>query len=169
MPPQPGFRLELCLGLEPGYVWVNFEMDMISIGQSMFTLCEPYYQDIKRLKFVRECDEWFVRCESRELWNFANVREVHVVCLDNLDYWQGADEGCFPSSCSMENVLLIDGETGKTETHSENNARWDEIRGVGYREGGARIHLDTGVPFVPWLPTGWFEGQEEWDDYYGYW
>ncbi|KAH7631459.1 hypothetical protein B0T09DRAFT_261143 [Sordaria sp. MPI-SDFR-AT-0083] len=169
MPPQRGLRLEIGLGLEPRYVWVNFEIDMISIDQSMFTFFEPYYQDIKRLKFARECDEWFVRCESRDLRNFANVREVHVVCLDDLDCWQGAEEYCFPSSCSMENVLLIDGKTGKTETHSKNNARWDEIRGVSYRQDGARIHFDTGVPFVPWLPPGWFEGQEEWDDYYDDW
>ncbi|KAK3398756.1 hypothetical protein B0T20DRAFT_498743 [Sordaria brevicollis] len=70
---QPGLRLELGLDAEPRYVWVNWEIDMISIGQSMFTLCEPYYRDIKRLKIARERDEYFVRSESRDLQNFANV------------------------------------------------------------------------------------------------
>ncbi|KAK3951453.1 hypothetical protein QBC32DRAFT_343930 [Pseudoneurospora amorphoporcata] len=167
MPLQLELRLELGLGLEPRYVWVNFEMDMISIGQSMFTLFEPYYQNIKRLKFARDRNEWFCYFESKELRNFAKVREVYVVCLDGLDCWQGAEECCFPYS--IENVLLIDWETGKTETPFETDARWDEIRAANYRKEGARINLDTHVPFVPWLPPGWFEGQEEWDDYYGDW
>ncbi|KAK3947008.1 hypothetical protein QBC32DRAFT_319355 [Pseudoneurospora amorphoporcata] len=43
VPLPPGLRLELGLGLEPRYVWVNFEMDMISIGQSIFVYFAPYY------------------------------------------------------------------------------------------------------------------------------
>ncbi|KAL0471899.1 hypothetical protein QR685DRAFT_552423 [Neurospora intermedia] len=167
MPLQPELRLELGLGLDPRYVWVNFEMDMISIGQSLFTLFVPYYQDIKRLKFARERDEGFYHFESKKLRNFANVREVHVVCLDGLDCWDGAEETGLP--CSMENVLLVDGETGKTEISFEINARRDEIRAVNFRKEGARINHDTDAPLVPWLPPGWFEGQGEWDDYYGNW
>ncbi|KAK3950191.1 hypothetical protein QBC32DRAFT_376878, partial [Pseudoneurospora amorphoporcata] len=114
VPLPPGLRLELGLGLEPRYVWVNFEMDMISIGQSIIVYFAPYYQDIKRLKFARERSDWFVRFESRHLRNFTNVREVHVVCLDGLDDgWHEVAEACgFPSTCTMENVLLIDGKTG---------------------------------------------------------
>ncbi|KAK3946539.1 hypothetical protein QBC32DRAFT_391030, partial [Pseudoneurospora amorphoporcata] len=82
VPLPPGLRLELGLGLAPRYVWVNFEMDMIFIGQSIFVYFAPYYQDIMRLKFGRERSDWFVRFESRHLRNFTNVREVHVVCLD---------------------------------------------------------------------------------------
>ena len=168
IPLQPGLRLELGLGPEPRFVWVNFEMDIISIGQATFDLLEPYYHDIKRLKFARECDEYFARWECEDLRKFPNVREVHVVCLDTyLDAWEGAEE--YGGLYGVENILLIHAETGEMMTNLELNAKRDEIRAVNYRKQGARINFDTQAPFVPWLPPGWFEGQEEWDDYYGDW
>ena len=164
---QPELRLELGLGPEPRrYVWLNFEMDMISIGERNFTLFKQYYRDIKRLKLARKRDESYDYFDHNALREFSNVRECHVVCLDGIDMWEDAEIG-IPGD--VEKILLIDRKTGETATPAEIEAKWNKIRGVEMRKGGARIHYDTSVPFVPWLPPGWFEGREEWDNYEGPW
>ncbi|KHE78541.1 hypothetical protein GE21DRAFT_1268200 [Neurospora crassa] len=66
------------------------------------------------IKFARERDEGFYHLESTELQSFTNVREAHVVCLDGLEYLNGAEETGLP--CSMEKVSLVDEQTGKMET-----------------------------------------------------
>ncbi|KAK1775296.1 hypothetical protein QBC45DRAFT_11011 [Copromyces sp. CBS 386.78] len=160
---RPDFWLELGLDLnleEPRYVWMNFEMDMLSIGPTRLDQFLLFYEDITRLKLERARDERFIFGESSVFYHCVHLQEVHIVCTDGLDNWAFLVEDDF---CQRtKNILLIDGKTGETARPADLAAKWDldELRAVEYRKNGARINPDTDVPFVPWLPPGWLEGEE---------
>ena len=165
------FWLELGVDIEPRYVWFNFEMpDMLSIGQTSLddiscSTATVSLGDIKRLKLERERDAQFVEDDLRDLDSYLhNLQEIHFVCLDGIEKW-ALVEDYLPYGV---NVLLIDGKTGETATPSDFAAKWDLsfLREVVRRRYGARIHPDTHVPFVPWLPPGWLEGEQYSGDHY---
>ncbi|PKX92858.1 2EXR domain-containing protein [Aspergillus novofumigatus IBT 16806] len=81
-------------GVELRYVWVNFEIDMISIGRTDFDTIEPTESLlIRRLTFEREINESFFHFQSYELRKlYPNVEEIHVICEDGLMAWQDAWE-----------------------------------------------------------------------------
>ncbi|KAK3399880.1 hypothetical protein B0T20DRAFT_407277 [Sordaria brevicollis] len=100
-------QLRLELGLTPlneprRYVWINFDLDMLSIGERRLYEFKPYYKDIKRLKIAREFDDVYNRRFGNLRWVYnlhefrnylllvVNLRELHVVCLDGLKYWRTA-------------------------------------------------------------------------------
>ncbi|KAK3342937.1 hypothetical protein B0H65DRAFT_429122 [Neurospora tetraspora] len=168
---EPKLRLKLGLDNEPRYIWVNFDVDMIDIGEGMFYAYEPYYLEIKRLKLAREshCELWHGRWYDGEIGWFANAEEIHVVCLEDsrraIECWEDAhEEHGFP--CDIDKLLLIDPKNGRRVTAAENDAAVKAERWARYRANGAFINPDTLQPFVPFLPEGWFEGQEDWDAYY---
>jgi hypothetical protein len=74
--------------IERRYVWLNFDIDMVDIGNSYLSAFKPIASKIKRLKFERENsnEAWF-NTEKRELKDFKNVEEIHVVCADGFDQW----------------------------------------------------------------------------------
>ncbi|CCC14184.1 hypothetical protein SMACR_09040 [Sordaria macrospora] len=95
----PGNYLRLGFEAEPQplrrYTWVDFDVDMISLGETYMEICEAHYLDIRRLKFARDRyaliggdststssgHEFFSRCEADFIEGFTRVEEVHVVCL----------------------------------------------------------------------------------------
>jgi hypothetical protein len=113
--------------VERRYVWVNFEIDMISIGHSWFDtndLAERLL--IRRLTFERENDESFFHFRSHELQKlYPNVEEVHVICKDGLMAWQDAWE-CCPWPCPKENLRFIDKETGQIAVGEDLDRMADE-------------------------------------------
>ncbi|KAL3442676.1 hypothetical protein BJX65DRAFT_312584 [Aspergillus insuetus] len=77
------YQMAFALGNAPRYVWVNFEVDMISIGQTRFLeLQGPDALLIRRLRFEREDDEWFFHFMSKEMMGvLPDMDEVHVEAL----------------------------------------------------------------------------------------
>ncbi|KAF7556899.1 hypothetical protein G7046_g6169 [Stylonectria norvegica] len=102
-------------GDEPRYVWVNFEADMISIGNSDYCIIKPEQLLIRRLRFEDESTDGhagFFHFHSKELRDFCNLTEIHVICQDGLLDWQDAWE-CVYWPCPDENVRFIDKKSGQ--------------------------------------------------------
>jgi hypothetical protein len=101
---------------EPRYVWLNLDIDMVSIGWSNFEAFRPVAHLIKRLRFTRDnTDEYWARGrESEELHYYKNVSEIHVVLCEGGEFWHwqwAAQDYTWP--CGKENVLFIDYEQGQ--------------------------------------------------------
>ncbi len=96
------------------YIWLSWELDMISIGTELFSTFFPVAPHIKRLKFERKySDEVYFHFEARDIYRFVNLKEIHVVCADGFGAWHGASE--YPQwPCGAENVLCIDPDDGQT-------------------------------------------------------
>ncbi|KAL6806221.1 hypothetical protein J3E68DRAFT_390643 [Trichoderma sp. SZMC 28012] len=119
-------------GTEPRYVWVNFDMDIVSIRRSSFVWTGPEAPRIRRLKFARECDEYYLHEENLELAMFCNVQEIYVVCADGPKAWYHAEDPLY-WPCPRENVWLINTKTNNMVTVAEN-----QRRGGRYREEARR-------------------------------
>jgi hypothetical protein len=119
-----------CYGAEPRYIWLNFELDIISIGQSEFCWTEPVASRIRRLQFERECDEYFFHGDNGLMMDlFPNVEEIYVRCLDCPEGWYYADDAiCWP--CRKESIWLINLETDEmvtaAEIHTRLEGKWEE-------------------------------------------
>ncbi|KAI1501420.1 hypothetical protein F5X99DRAFT_198857 [Biscogniauxia marginata] len=78
-------------GAESRYVWLNLDIDMVSIGKTSFRAFAPVALSIRRLRFERKnSDESFYYFEVRELLDWVNTEEIHVVCEDGMEAWHGA-------------------------------------------------------------------------------
>jgi hypothetical protein len=105
-------------GTEPRYVWVNLEIDIISIGRTLFCAFQPVALSIRRLKFARNVSSFMVAMqpiflfEARELRDFSNAEDVYVECEDGLYRWYRlADRILWP--CGQNNVIFIDPGGGR--------------------------------------------------------
>ncbi|PKX93384.1 2EXR domain-containing protein [Aspergillus novofumigatus IBT 16806] len=113
-------------GVKPQYVWVNFEIDMISIGDTYFDTIESAEQQlIRRLTIQRENTDSFFYSESRELQMYSNLEEMHVICEDGLLAWQDAWEYVY-WPCPKENLRFIDKETGQIAVGEDLDRMSDE-------------------------------------------
>ncbi|KAK5996068.1 hypothetical protein PT974_04495 [Cladobotryum mycophilum] len=79
-------------GAEPRYVWVNFDLDIISIDKSYFASVKPEAPRIRRLKFAREMSEYYFYDERYELEMFSNLLELIVVRHDPELLWDDPNE-----------------------------------------------------------------------------
>jgi hypothetical protein len=123
-------------GAERRYVWVNLEIDMISIGTTMFASYNPVAPIIQRLKFERKnSDELFYHYEVQELRDFVNVKEIHVVCADGMGGWHGALEDHY-WPCGEENVFMIDPDDGRMMRGIEMDEMFDQELKEVYRQDG---------------------------------
>ncbi|ETS73545.1 hypothetical protein PFICI_14491 [Pestalotiopsis fici W106-1] len=95
------------------YVWLNLDIDMISIGTTSFESFVPVSAFIKRLRFERKnSEEYFYHWESKELRDWTSTEEIHVVCEDGLGAWHGAtEEHSWP--CALENLWFFDPYDGR--------------------------------------------------------
>lgn len=110
-------------GTQPRYVWVNFDMDIISIDTSSFDRTGPSAPRIRRLKFARKCDYYYFDNENLELdFLFPNLQEIYIVCLDEPEDWWDAEDP-FYRRCPRENVWLINTETNEMVTMIETQKR----------------------------------------------
>ncbi|KAK4076805.1 hypothetical protein ACCO45_012641 [Purpureocillium lilacinum] len=122
------YQRAFAYGEEPRYVWVNFDVDVISIGTTYFRYLEPERLLIRRLKFEREDDESFFHFEARVLETFYNVEEVQVICEDGLLSWQEAWESvAWP--CQKDKIKFIDKETKQEADGWELDKMWEDILG----------------------------------------
>ncbi|KFX86753.1 hypothetical protein V490_08887 [Pseudogymnoascus sp. VKM F-3557] len=137
---------------EQRYVWVNLDIDMISIGSkthlSYFGAIAPL---IKRLKFQREHqDEWWFRNESKLVKTFINVEEIHVMCDSWYNWWGGSEDIRWP--CAMENVLLFEEEDGPAMNPIELDKMWYDRQEVEERELQAEYDEDTRLELADMVP-----------------
>jgi hypothetical protein len=96
-------------GNEGRYIWLNLNIDMVSIGPCRFDYYEKVAPTIKRLKFEREhTDESFFHWEGQDMKLFTNVEEIHVVCKGGFWNWGDATYQ-YPWPCAIENLTFIDG------------------------------------------------------------
>ncbi|KAF3484078.1 uncharacterized protein GIQ15_03402 [Arthroderma uncinatum] len=109
------YQRAFAFGIEPRYVWVNFEVDMISIGHHSTFAWELFEAErllIRRLTFEGENDEWFFHFRYHQLAGYSNLEVIHVICYNGVDDWQTAWESIhWP--CGPDNVRFIDRETGE--------------------------------------------------------
>ena len=90
------------------YVWVDFAIDTIDIGESMFDNFKLVAPFIQRLRFAREMQaEWFYYAEVEDVKYFVNTREIWIVPLDGLFSCVGATEDHY-WPCGEDNVFFID-------------------------------------------------------------
>ncbi|KAM5445398.1 hypothetical protein MaudCBS49596_007541 [Microsporum audouinii] len=117
------YQKAFTLGSEPRYVWVNFEIDMISIGDTVIDLFKPEQQLIRRLTIEEEYSDYFFYSKSRDLYDFCNVEEIHVICRGGLQDWKVDWENIY-WPCPKTNLKLIDKETGQGFTGEELDSMW---------------------------------------------
>lgn len=115
-------------GKLPRYVWVNFNVDIISIGHTDFHHLEPERLLIRRIKFERENNETFLYFTRKDLERFNNLEEIHVVCEDGLLMWQEACE-MVHWPCPEDMVRFIDKESGQQVNGWEIDKMWEDIVG----------------------------------------
>ncbi len=96
------------------YVWLNWDVDMVSIGNTYLEMFAELASRFKRLKFKRgHLDDYFWDSEWKMLPLFCNVKEIHIDCATGFPAWVREKYGMF-SFCGKENVLLIDAASGET-------------------------------------------------------
>jgi hypothetical protein len=92
---------------EHRYVWLNLEIDMVDIGTSEFYHYKHFASAVKRLKFERKhSNHYFSHIEQRQVYSFANVEEIHIVCQDGYSGWRGCRHHSWP--CAIENMTFIE-------------------------------------------------------------
>ncbi|KAL2141281.1 hypothetical protein VTI28DRAFT_2616 [Corynascus sepedonium] len=129
------------------YVWLNLEIDMISIESCRFDNFKPVARLIRRLRFKgNNGSEAFYYFESRELRNFVNAKEIHVVCEDTIESWHGAGME-HPWPCGMENVLFIDPYDGRRMRSADVDKMCDEVLARCWEAEGYDYY--TGEPLNP--------------------
>jgi hypothetical protein len=84
-------------GSQPRYTWVNFEKDMIAVEPIYFDPIMSEKALIQRLRMTGHMDdEVFYHKSCHQMREFVNIKEVHVICADNIESWrQAVDEMYF--------------------------------------------------------------------------
>ncbi|KZL82820.1 hypothetical protein CI238_11923 [Colletotrichum incanum] len=93
------------------YVWLNFDNDMVSIGDTDLNNFRAVADQIRRLRLERALsNEYFSRTESLLISNlFRNVSEVYLICLEGIrSGYLVTEDIYFP--CGPENVYFVDPE-----------------------------------------------------------
>ncbi len=110
-------------------MWLNWDIDMVSIGKTYLEMFGRVEKSFKRLKFERgHRDDYFWDTEWKWLKDFRNVKEIHVNCATGFRAWERDEYGMF-SFCGIENVLLIDasnGQTGRIIGEGESDSFYEE-------------------------------------------
>ncbi|PSK42182.1 G-patch domain-containing protein [Elsinoe australis] len=98
---------------EDRYVWINLEIDVVSIGTCRLGSLKQIAPLIKKLRFEREnTNESWLHWETQDIKLFENVRDIHVDCADGLGDWQGASkENYWP--WGFKNLYFIDPDDGE--------------------------------------------------------
>ncbi|KAK8061894.1 hypothetical protein PG994_008260 [Apiospora phragmitis] len=86
------------------YVWLNLDMDMVSIGHPPLKIFLPMVPMIKRLRLARR--RWgFYEIEGEDLAAFVNLEQMQIVCLDDLWEWELATKQ-ISWPCGPDNACL---------------------------------------------------------------
>ncbi|KAK7189950.1 hypothetical protein DPSP01_013411 [Paraphaeosphaeria sporulosa] len=140
---------ELGDGNEPRYVWIDFEVDIVSIGSTEFCVYERVALSPRRLQFQGEnSDDLFYHFGMKDLMLFRHLKEVFVVCKDGFSSWAGAlEDHLWP--CDVDNIWMIDPVDGKMVKGAEVDAIFE----MESRERTLRMFYDydTGLPILPFI------------------
>ncbi|KAB2108854.1 hypothetical protein AG0111_0g2486 [Alternaria gaisen] len=139
---------------ERRYVWLNLDIDIVSIGESGCDILGPVAHLIKRLRLTRDpTEEWWGRSGGHyELDQFENVSEIQVVlCEDgDMEDWHGASEH-YRWHCGAENVLLIDEKEGLEMKLMDLEYKYDRIWEAKHREVGDDSFLYRNGQIINWF------------------
>ncbi|KAI0181180.1 hypothetical protein GGR52DRAFT_21747 [Hypoxylon sp. FL1284] len=129
-------ELTATAGGESRYVWLNLDIDMVSIGKTPFKAFAPVASSIRRLRFEREnSDESFYHFEVKELRAWVNTEEIHVVCEDGMENWHMAStEHAWP--CALENLWFFDPDDGRMMRSFEMEQMLDKQQEESWAESG---------------------------------
>ncbi|KAG7287398.1 hypothetical protein NEMBOFW57_006909 [Staphylotrichum longicolle] len=111
------------------YVWLNFDVDVVSIGETELRDFRAVARQVRRLRLVRSLDnEFFSYTESELIGSlFTNLAEIYLVCLEwgMRSGYKVTDDIYFP--CGPENVYFVDTEErgGKMMSSVELDAMMD--------------------------------------------
>jgi hypothetical protein len=134
---------------ERRYIWLNLDIDMVSIGNTDLGAFRPSAHLIKRLRFTRDNtdEDWCRGLECDELQHFTNVSEIHVVLCENGDFenWHGASDD-YIWNCGAENVTFIDEEEGQEMKLLDLEDKYDRLLEAGSREQGHNTLFRNGMP-----------------------
>ena len=117
------------------YVWLNLEIDLIDVGEleweDFFGQFPSLEKSLQRLKFGYDSFDWWDDdfTPRVNLGNFANLKELHIVCLDGFRNW--ARRRCWSGykhwPCGKESVLFSEGGDDRTITGIElERGDWDD-------------------------------------------
>ena len=133
---------------ERRYIWLNLDIDMVSIGNTDLGAFRPSAHLIKRLRFTRDNtdEDWCRGLECDELQHFTNVSEIHVVLCENGDFenWHGASDD-YIWNCGAENVTFIDEEEGQEMKLLDLEDKYDRLLEAGSREQGHNTLFRNGM------------------------
>ncbi len=93
------------------YVWLKFDVDMVSIGKTELRDFRAVAHQVRRLRLERSLwTEFFSYTESELLGHlFANLAEIHLICAGGMrSGYKVTDDIYFP--CGPENVYFVDPE-----------------------------------------------------------
>lgn len=108
------------------YVWLNWNIDMISITKFWLPYVMSIAPLVRHLQLERDSDdEWWTRAELHWLHDFVNATEIYFV-------WRGVKmDSChdvfknFPWPCNPENVFLVYANHGQIMTLGEMEEKCD--------------------------------------------
>lgn len=118
-------------GFEPRHLWVNFEMDMISIGRADFKIIRAERINIRRLKFEGGDSRDFFHIQSKGLQEFSLLEDLDIVCQpgDTLS-WQPAWK-YLQWPCPKKNIRFIDPESGQVVDGYELDMKMNVLETMG--------------------------------------
>lgn len=115
-------------GTERRHVWLNLEIDIISIGKGVLYWFGPVAASIRRLRVEREnMYEAFFDNEYAEIQPFVNLKELHIVCGDGMETWHGFTRYEHFWSCGVEDVTFIDPFDGRVMKSLDMDRMFDEM------------------------------------------
>ena len=119
-------RRNAAAGDESRYVWLNLDIDMISIGECHLGNFRHVASSIKRLRLERaNSDESFYYFESQLLLDWPDMDEIHVVCKDGIEAWHRALKE-HPWPCHEDNLWFFDPYDGRMLRSTETEGLLDE-------------------------------------------
>ncbi|KAL2073760.1 hypothetical protein VTL71DRAFT_11086 [Oculimacula yallundae] len=148
----------ICIDLMPTedaererYVWINFELDTVSIGETESSEFEAEAHRIYRLRLERDLDdEYFARSEEDNIFKlFRNLREIYFVCL-YYGIRSGYRRAEYTYPLDPENVYFLDPEGPEPGSLMMNSVDLDAMVIREYLSSYPLEDLDTAIPDELW-------------------
>lgn len=105
-------------GKEERYVWLNLELDVVSIGPTHLSWFRAVAPSIRRLQFA--CDftwgsefDFDFTFDSDDVHLYANVEQFYAVCTCGMEGWRGNTEQLWFWPFAFERLTLIDPFCGR--------------------------------------------------------
>jgi hypothetical protein len=143
--PEELHRVSNPNGAGQQFVWLNLDIDTISIGKTHPLYYKLVGHQIKRLKFERK---YLPFTQGYSLRLFPNLKELHIVAMEGIWRWY-CDWERIHWSCGHENVWMIDPDDGRTIRAAEMSKIFDadvNCRGKSQRE--PNPYAKELIPFV---------------------